>query len=345
MLARLHTECLDLLLYKMHSIQLVISKLFDILAGWIRACTILKCYILGAYLFMNERLNQFFEYHANFNLLDETLKTPKRINKFHSANVEYFKNKVDFSKNENSMDWHFRSFRSFRQIFHSSLMYTESKLTEKQYCIASVFFTKYYSFLHAVKSVLYLTPMEKFDPRLGHSQSINMFMNHYCQGKRKIFDKNEFENFSKTLRDLREITSYQIPHAGDDFLNKDEFLKIEAKLSNYLLKLYQLSHYLSFIASRIHRSIPILSNYKLFESYKIKYFRTTHPFKSEHIDCSDNVFISDTLRADATYCEPFCIIFEHEMDEFQIYSGFDYLQHDESTFMPRDVTSFIWKAL
>ncbi|MDO6613941.1 hypothetical protein Q4601_17870 [Shewanella sp. 1_MG-2023] len=294
---------------------------------------------------MNDRLNQFFEYHANFNLLDETLKTPKSINKFHSANVEYFNNKVDFSKDENSIDWHFRSFRSLRQIFHSSLMYTESKVTEKQYCIASVFFSKYYAFLHAVKSVLYITPMEKFSPRLGHSQSINMFMSNYCQGKRKVFDKGEFESFAKTLRDLREITSYQIPHSGSNFLNEDDFKNIENQLSHYLLKLYQLSHYLSFIVSKKHISVPVVSNYELFHSYEIKYFRTPHPFKSDHIDYSDDVFINDTIRANATYCEPFCIIFEHEMDEFQIYSGFEYLEHDESTFVPQDVTSFIWKAL
>ncbi|TQF70039.1 hypothetical protein [Pseudoalteromonas luteoviolacea] len=294
---------------------------------------------------MNNKLRCFFEYGVNFDLLDQALKNPKSINKFHSSNIEFFKNKVDFSKEEVSMDWHFRSFRAFREVFHSSLMYAESKVTERQSCIASVFFTKYYSFLHAVKSVLYLTPMENFDPRLGHSQSINIFMNHYCQGKRKVFDKEEFEQFAKMLRDLREVTSYQIPHSGHGFLNEDDYRNIEDKLSSYLLKLYQLSHYLSFIASKTHISIPITDNYSLFSSYKTKYFNTPHPFKSGHIDYSDEVFINDTLRANATYCEPFCILFEHEMDEFQMYGGFDYLDNAESTFEHRAVTSFIWKAL
>lgn len=294
---------------------------------------------------MNERLEKFFEYHANFNLLNQTLKNPKAINRFHSSNVEFFKTKVDFSIDKNSMDWHFRSFRALREIFHSSLMYIESKVSEKQYCIASVFFAKYYSFLHAVKSVLYLTPIENFNPRLGHSQSINIFMNNYCQGRRKIFEMEEFNQFSKTLRDLREVTSYQIPHSGYNFLDEQGFLEIEKKLSNHLLKLYQLSHYLSFIASKTHKSIPILDNYNLFNLYKNKYFSTPHPIKNEHIDYSDEVFIDDTVKANATYCEPFCILFEHEMDEFQLYGGFDYFEHAETTFKPTDVTSFISKAL
>ena len=294
---------------------------------------------------MKKRLEDFFDYPKSFKFLNNTLISEKNINQFHSSNIEFFKRKIDFTLAENSIDWHFRNFRSLREIFHSSLMYTESKVIENQYCIASIFFTKYYSFLHAVKSVLYLTPIDNFNPRIGHSQTINLFVNNYCQGKRKLFNKDAFIKYSKLLRDLREVTSYQIPHSGSDFLTKDEFEEIDRKLTFYLKKLFQLAHYLSFVADREHKSVSIQKNYELFYKYKDIYFTTPHPLKETHIDFSDNIFIHDTLRADGTYCPPFTLFLEHEEDEFLLYGGFDYLNNSNKSFDVADVTSFIWKAL
>lgn len=294
---------------------------------------------------MKTRLENFFDYNSKFNLINDALNNDaKKINKFHSSNVEYFKMKINFNESKESISWHFRNFRSLREIFHSALMFEESKAIENEYTITSVFFCKYYSLLHALKAVLYLTPIQNFSPRLGHAQTVNIFMDNYCQGKRKVFEKDEVIELSTLLRNLREVTSYQLPHSGSDFLSEKEFRHLEQRLSFYLIKLYQLAHYLSFVLNKVHKKVDISSNFTLFDNMKKEYFYTPHPTKKEYIDFSDKIFIRDTIRADSTYCEPFQLFLEHEEDEFLLYGGFDYLKNSKLQFQLDNVTRFIWKA-
>lgn len=62
---------------------------------------------------MKNRLEEYFEYNPKLNLINEALHyDAKKINQFHSSNIDYFKKKVNFNVNKTSILWHFRNFRA-----------------------------------------------------------------------------------------------------------------------------------------------------------------------------------------------------------------------------------------
>jgi len=134
-----------------------------------------------------------------------------------------------------------RWIRSCREIISSAILFTEAKAAHSNGCVATTYFSTYYSLFHAMWAVVLLNSDLDDIERISHEKLKNLFIDHYI---RHGFLDTNVEKVILESRNMREFYSYNIPNNMAGALL--DFCLIE----DILLKCYQLANLHSWILTR-----------------------------------------------------------------------------------------------
>lgn len=170
------------------------------------------------------------------------------IDKYKKYFAELIKNN---SKESNDIiaEWKIRYYKATWEMFSSAAFFTEAEFTRSQDCYVSFYFDIYYSLLHAMQALIYLSPSQNMESlfRMSHHKIKNLLSSLYCCKKQLFHNKGIIEFFEK-LKYMREFYSYNTPFN----LIPDDIIMGLNRCKRYVTAIYQaISFHLYMIRSTI----------------------------------------------------------------------------------------------
>ncbi|MBR3419913.1 MAG: hypothetical protein IKG82_14595 [Oscillospiraceae bacterium] len=134
-------------------------------------------------------------------------------NYFSKWMAEYKKSFAGLS-NDELVEWGIRYYKSVWEMFSACSLYSEAEFNYKQNCYVSFFFDMYYSLLHAMQALIYLSPYQKLNDlfKMSHQKIKNLFRSIFCS-KNQMFSVGSgyIIKFFEELKFNREFYSYNTP--------------------------------------------------------------------------------------------------------------------------------------
>jgi hypothetical protein len=158
------------------------------------------------------KLNEFFEYGANFKHLDINLRTDIARQKYHDTWIGRYKSAMDSWTTYDVAIWSVRCRQSLKLCFSSAYFAIEADRARHDQVFASAYYLAYYSVLHAMWAVLYLHPGESLErvTEITHSKIAKFFHSWFSQSTDAIIKYNS-RDLAENLRFMREYYSYRMP--------------------------------------------------------------------------------------------------------------------------------------
>ncbi len=198
--------------------------------------------IIDLYISNSDKQNQYYAMWIN-----KYKKYYTELNKNNSKDSNYDEECND--GNDKIAEWKIRYYKSTWEMFSSAVLFTEAEFTYSQDCYVSFYFDIYYSLLHAMQALIYLSPSQNFESlfRMSHHKIKNCFSSLYCC-KKQLFHDSGIIEFFEELKYMREFYSYNTPMN----LIPDDIKRKLNRCKSYVTALYQaISFHLYMIRSTI----------------------------------------------------------------------------------------------
>ncbi|EOU2050039.1 MAG: hypothetical protein E6610_03895 [Clostridium perfringens] len=263
------------------------------------------------------------EYGCNFNNIREKLTDSRKEDIYYQKWMKNYSELFNRNDSFEIIEWKAREWRAIKEIYASAILYKESEFALKNRCMASYYFSLYYSLFHAMLSSICLDTnitLEKIID-INHSKVGKQFKNTYCNGKGAILTDDIYILFNK-FKYLREYYSYTPP------MNMPLYdSNYSESLRKYIIQCFQLTNLQSLILEK--------SFLKKCKSDKIdtpeKYYHLICSFKrlvsKPSIEKDDYILDQadkNVMREIAKYGIEFNFIsnqLDYTFDEFRSYDG------------------------
>lgn len=282
---------------------------------------------------------------GNFSNIKEKLISEKEQDKYCQ---KWLENYSRIFKNSNSLEiieWRVREWRAIKEIYASAILFEEAKFALKNRCMASYYFSLYYSLFHAMLSSICLDNTITLDQisDINHSKLVNQFKNTYCHGKNAILSEDIYTIFNK-FKYLREYYSYIPP------LNMSLYEDTHSdSIKELITKCYQITNLQSLILEKSSRHCNIIKidsdeKYERVMNSFIKLVSKPNIDNKYVFDEADKNIISETLRDGAGF-QFIALQLDHTFDEFRCYNGSGQFFGSENGIKTGSIYSFIYESI
>ncbi|EPB8178469.1 hypothetical protein ACRTAO_001131 [Clostridium perfringens] len=186
---------------------------------------------------------------GNFDSIKEKLNTSKAQDIYYQKWMRNYSEIFKSGDDLNMIDWKLREWRAIKEIFAAAILYKEAKISLENRCIASYYFSSYYSLFHAMLSAICLDTnitLEKISD-INHSKVGNQFKNTFCHGKNSILSEEIYTFFNES-KYLREYYSYTLPFNITFY--KSSYLE---DLKKFIIQCFQLTNLQSLILEKSNK--------------------------------------------------------------------------------------------
>lgn len=186
---------------------------------------------------------------GNFDNIKEKLNTVKDQDIYYQKWMKNYSDIFKISNDLNLIEWKVREWRAIKEIYASAILYKETEFSLKNRCMASYYFSAYYSIFHAMLSTICFDTnitLEQISD-INHSKVGNQFKNTYCHGKNSILSEDIYTFFNKA-KYLREYYSYT-PPLNMCFYDSS-YLK---NLKKFIVQCFQLANLQSLILEKSNK--------------------------------------------------------------------------------------------
>ncbi len=285
-------------------------------------------------------------YGGNFNTIKEKLNSVKEQDIYYQKWMGNYSEMFKTSDDLNVIDWKVREWRAIKEIYASAILFKEAQCSLENRCMASYYFSAYYSIFHAMLSAICLDTnitLEQIKD-ITHSKVGNQFKNTYCHGKNSILSEDIYTFFNKA-KYLREYYSYT-PPLNITFYD-ESYLD---NLKKFLVKCFQLTNLQSLILEKSNkhdcsRTVTTGEQYM----HVIEVFNKL--VSKQSID-ENNKYVLDSadlnVRNDILTCgidfQFIALQLDHTFDEFRLYNGSgEFFSTDNG--MTSSIYSFIYNSI
>lgn len=287
-------------------------------------------YIIGRFDSIKEKLNA---------VKDQDIYYQKWMSNY----SKIFKTSTDL----NVIEWKVREWRAIKEIYASAIFYKESEFSLENRCMASYYFSAYYSIFHAMLSAICfdtnITLNQISD--INHSKVGNQFKNTYCHGKNSILSENIYDFFNKA-KYLREYYSYT-PPLNMSFYDSSYI----ENLQQFLIQCFQLTNLQSLILEKSNkhgcsRKIETKQQYShVLQSFNKLVSKPNIDDNSKYIlDPADFNVRDDILNCGIDF-QFVAIQLDHIFDEFRLYSNSTKFFDSDDGIQASSINAFIYNSI
>lgn len=284
---------------------------------------------------------------GQFDSIKEKFNTAQDQDSYYQKWMRNYSEMFKTSNDLNVIEWKVREWRAIKEIYASAIFYKETQFALENRCIASYYFSAYYSIFHAMLSAICLDTNITLNQisDINHSKVGKQFKNTYCHGKNSILSEDIYEFFNKA-KYLREYYSYT-PPLNMSFYDSS-YLE---NLKQFLIQCFQLTSLQSLILEKSNkhscsRKIVTHEQYlHVLQSFNKLVSKPSIDENNKYIlDPADLNVRNDILKYGIDF-QFIALQLDHTFDEFRLYDDSPKFFHTDNGIKTNSIYSFIYNSI